>query len=473
MYDLPYRLVAPGSGQRPPPPVVFSGPPLDGSSHSRGAAPAKGAMPYVLTAAPLLAPISTAVHLPTSSLTHSDMEHSGQEGGGGQHALAQAAPAVAPSSPAHAASAPSPAPLPAAATPPPGAGAAAAAEVPARDLPLVMHRYSDEPMSPMAGANGARTPNGGGSSRVRCFVYGGLLYGPEVVGRKLAIFRPKPTNARATERARVVEYHAPSGRHRLTYAPGKQPDEWVNLGDLKFKWEALPPPGTAPNPTWREDARFQGEAAVGRKCRVYWNGMQRWYWGTVKKWDAKAERHTVLYKDGDSQELMLRHQPVLWADDMQGPPPFVPTAEPPLLAPAPAAAAAASPATAVRSRAQAAAAAAAAASAAPAATASGGAPGSDEVDSSDDDAPLLPKGKAAALHLRVPPAGGAAPAASPAAQPAAAAPPAAAAAAAPVEQPSAAVAPAAPAAPAPLSAAAAAPHQPGQSLRARLLAAVK
>ncbi len=40
----------------------------------------------------------------------------------------------------------------------------------------------------------------------------------------------------------------------------------------------------------------------------------RWYTGVVKAYDAKTDKHSIQYKDGDTQELVLRHEPVLWAD---------------------------------------------------------------------------------------------------------------------------------------------------------------
>jgi hypothetical protein len=89
--------------------------------------------------------------------------------------------------------------------------------------------------------------------------------------------------------------------------------EWLSLADIKFKWVQTAPPEAAPNPMFKSE--LGGEAAVGKRLRVYWPAMQKWYCGTVRGYDPVTGMHTIFYKDGDQQALMLRHEPVIWADD--------------------------------------------------------------------------------------------------------------------------------------------------------------
>jgi hypothetical protein len=90
-------------------------------------------------------------------------------------------------------------------------------------------------------------------------------------------------------------------------------EEWLSLADVKFKWSQVSAPEAAPNPTFKPE--FCGEGAVGKRLRVYWPAMQKWYCGTVRAYDPVSGLHTVYYKDGDQQTLMLKHEPVIWADD--------------------------------------------------------------------------------------------------------------------------------------------------------------
>jgi hypothetical protein len=90
-------------------------------------------------------------------------------------------------------------------------------------------------------------------------------------------------------------------------------EEWLNLADIKFKWSQGATPEAAPNPTFKPE--LCGEAAVGKRLRVYWPAMQKWYCGTVRAYEPVSGLHTVYYKDGDQQSLMLKHEPIIWADD--------------------------------------------------------------------------------------------------------------------------------------------------------------
>lgn len=50
------------------------------------------------------------------------------------------------------------------------------------------------------------------------------------------------------------------------------------------------------------------------QVKVFWPGMGKWYAGKVAAYDGRSNKHTILYKDGDVQKLMLRHEAVVWPD---------------------------------------------------------------------------------------------------------------------------------------------------------------
>ncbi|WIA16327.1 hypothetical protein OEZ85_013026 [Tetradesmus obliquus] len=168
------------------------------------------------------------------------------------------------------------------------------------------------PQSPLSiGANsGQRTP---GSARGKGMqpAYALQLYAIEAVGRKCSVMQSR-SGVKAWEKAQILEYNPESGQHKLRYNSSKA-EEWLCLGDIKFKWSQLLPPTAPANPSYRPE--FAREGGVGRRLRVYWPAMQRWYQGTVRSYDPKTDRHVVLYKDGDTQSLQLKHEPVIWSDD--------------------------------------------------------------------------------------------------------------------------------------------------------------
>ncbi|KAF8065602.1 hypothetical protein HT031_003203 [Scenedesmus sp. PABB004] len=162
-------------------------------------------------------------------------------------------------------------------------------------------------------AHTPRTPGGG----KRPPALAGPLFGAEVVGRKCSVLTARG-GAKGWEAASVVDFSAESGQHRLRFKATKA-EEWLCIGDVRLKWAALLPASAAANPTHRPE--LAREAAVGRRLRVYWPAMQKWYQGTVRAYDPRSDRHTIIYKDGDSQTLVLRHEPVVWCDDGDAPPP--------------------------------------------------------------------------------------------------------------------------------------------------------
>ena len=42
--------------------------------------------------------------------------------------------------------------------------------------------------------------------------------------------------------------------------------------------------------------------------------MGKWYAGKVAAYDGRSAKHTILYKDGDVQQLTLRQEAVVWPE---------------------------------------------------------------------------------------------------------------------------------------------------------------
>eukprot|EP00887_Chlorella_sp_A99_P006200 scaffold3.g6200.t1 len=104
-----------------------------------------------------------------------------------------------------------------------------------------------------------------------------------------------------------------TGQHLIRYLERKEgevkhEEAWVCLGATRFQWLTGLPPAAPPNPT--HAGAPQREDAVGYKVKVFWPGMARWYLGKVVSYDPRNRMHKVKYRDGDIQELMLRHEAV-------------------------------------------------------------------------------------------------------------------------------------------------------------------
>lgn len=180
---------------------------------------------------------------------------------------------------------------------------------PPESATLATVRSIDAVTSPTAAvAAGQRTP---GSNKKLAVAFNGHPFGAEAVGRKLSIV-PAANSSKGWEKATVLEYDAELGQHKIRYSSTKQ-EEWLFLSDLRFKWTQVLAPNAPVNPTFRPE--YSKEAAVGKRVKVYWPGMQKWYHGTVKSYDSKTDKHMIWYRDGDSQSLLLKHEPVLWCDD--------------------------------------------------------------------------------------------------------------------------------------------------------------
>jgi len=133
------------------------------------------------------------------------------------------------------------------------------------------------------------------------------LFGAEVIGRRLEMQR-----RRGWEAARILSHDAERGLHRLRFAAGGG-EEWLRLTDASFRWLNKPASDAASNPTWRGGPT--GEAAVGRRVRVYWTVMRKWYKGYVESYSAKPDAHRVHYRDGDTLEHVLRHEACVFVAD--------------------------------------------------------------------------------------------------------------------------------------------------------------
>lgn len=137
-----------------------------------------------------------------------------------------------------------------------------------------------------------------------------ILYGKEVVGRRIKLCNTKAPQ-RTWEQAKVIDHDQNSGQHQLRFSDASV--GWVGLTVLKFRWLGEPPQNAEPNPTFISSPKQ--EAAVGRRVRVWWPGMGKWYMGLVKSYDAPQDKHRIDYKDGDFGIVSLRHEAVMWLDD--------------------------------------------------------------------------------------------------------------------------------------------------------------
>ena len=221
----------------------------------------------------------------------------------------------------------------------------------------------------------------GGSARPAGRVRGGskdkdgeesgvLVAGKEVVGRQVAVFSAKQGD---WPKAIIAQFNAATRQHLLRYVerpPGavKHHEEWASLERTRFQWVADPAPQAAANPSWAAAPR--GDEAVHTKVRVFWPAMARWYVGKVSAggagglvrcgrrcrrqqaggactrlprrlavlglslptpvshspptcrlqimaFDPKTKKHMVRYRDGDTQELNLKHQVGWWAGGLR------------------------------------------------------------------------------------------------------------------------------------------------------------
>lgn len=139
-----------------------------------------------------------------------------------------------------------------------------------------------------------------------------LVAGKEVCGRKVSLWEDGSSSWR---KADVVRFKPSSGHHLIRYLDRskdsvKHEEKWIDLSKHRFQWLSPPPPDALPNPSYRKAPKRK--AAVGYKIRVFWTVMGKWYLGKVLDYDVDRKTHTVKYKDGDEQNLCLRHEAVVY-----------------------------------------------------------------------------------------------------------------------------------------------------------------
>ncbi|QDZ19417.1 hypothetical protein HOP50_02g19320 [Chloropicon primus] len=131
----------------------------------------------------------------------------------------------------------------------------------------------------------------------------GSIFGPEVVGRKVAVYWRKPGQ---WFKGKIYSYTDKTKKHFVKYEDGDQQE--VDLAREKFQFLTQPKPGAAPNSSYHGSPK--GKDAVGRKVKVYWPAMGRWYVGKVKEYDKPSGKHLIAYQDGEQQLVLLRNEAV-------------------------------------------------------------------------------------------------------------------------------------------------------------------
>jgi len=130
-----------------------------------------------------------------------------------------------------------------------------------------------------------------------------IIFGPEVVGRKVAILWRKDGQ---WFKGKIHSYREATKKHFVKYEDGDQQE--VNLSRERFQFLTNPRPGAAPNATFHVAPR--GKDAVGLKVKVYWPGMGRWYVGRVKEYDKATGKHLIAYQDGEQHLVLMRNEAV-------------------------------------------------------------------------------------------------------------------------------------------------------------------
>lgn len=139
-----------------------------------------------------------------------------------------------------------------------------------------------------------------------------IVAGKEVVGRKVALWSKETMD---WPKAEIVRFKPSSKQHLVRYLDRqegsvKHTESWVDLSRSRFQWLGPVPEVCAPNPSYRKAPKRK--AAIGYKVRVFWPGMAKWYVGKVLNYDTDSKKHTVKYKDGDVQQISLRHEAVVY-----------------------------------------------------------------------------------------------------------------------------------------------------------------
>lgn len=57
-----------------------------------------------------------------------------------------------------------------------------------------------------------------------------------------------------------------------------------------------------------------GEAAIGRRLRIFWREERKWFKGTIRGYLASSKKHRVVYDDGDKELVNLALESFQWLD---------------------------------------------------------------------------------------------------------------------------------------------------------------
>jgi len=131
------------------------------------------------------------------------------------------------------------------------------------------------------------------------------IFGPEVVGRKVAVYRSKKGGEWLT--GRIQSYASGKKTHVVRY-DGSGDQAEINLSRERFQFTTKPKPGAKPNPSYEHAPK--GKEAVGHRVKVYWPAMGKWYVGRIKDYDRGTGKHLVAYQDGEQHSVLLRNEAV-------------------------------------------------------------------------------------------------------------------------------------------------------------------
>lgn len=146
-----------------------------------------------------------------------------------------------------------------------------------------------------------------------------LIAGAEVVGREISVFQGSIKNPEWWD-GRLVDFKPDSSQHLVRYHREHRSEQWIQLSAQPFQWKGSPASTAAPNPSVK--GIKLNDSLLGRKVKVFWPAMSKWYLGCIKEFDPHASQHTIKYKDGEVKIHALRHEAVWWLDppDAKTPP---------------------------------------------------------------------------------------------------------------------------------------------------------
>ena len=138
-----------------------------------------------------------------------------------------------------------------------------------------------------------------------------LIAAQEVVGREISIFQGSAKHPEWWD-GKVVDFNADTAEHLIRYHREHRSEQWLELSRQPFQWKGKPPSSSAPNPTVK--GIKLNDSILGRKVKVFWPTMSKWYLGCIKEYDAQTGQHTIKYKDGEVKDHALRNEAVWWLD---------------------------------------------------------------------------------------------------------------------------------------------------------------